>query len=213
MSEMTQEDPFENIGCELISELDQFDQTRHNFYDWLAELAVTLPDTSTYRQAASEFLDETAVAFTDMAISIHSSSDDVDAAKSGITELWLQDDNERVNMFRLLTTQDDTFESLGPDRTEEVVNDLYSNSGSEEELAENVFLVYRAFFGSDVQRFSDCLQEKRGMSLSPVLEENEPMIDISIDIATARKAILDVAKIAIGVSLGLMVTRRINRGK
>jgi hypothetical protein len=210
VSEIQQDqNPFENTGSMLLDALNRFDREREGLYDWLSSIAVEAPEAAEYHQATSELIDNTADAFTELALAVRISSSDIDDEKKQIEKLILQDDNERVELFSQLV-ECECFDALNEERAQEIVNDIYSESEDEKGLSEVIHTIYRANLAGDIQSFAGHVQEKHDQVEAITQSEivNETSIDMIISVPQLKKNALDIAKIALGASIALMASRK-----
>jgi hypothetical protein len=211
VSEIKQENPFEeNIGNEVIDALNVFDRERQGLYDWLSSVAVELPDVSEYNAETTELITATADAFASLAVAIHNASSDIDTEKMEIERLLQQDDNERTKLFSHLA-ECDCFDALDEERTEAVVSEIYEESEDNKTLYDTVHAVYREYLAGDVGSFAGHLQEKHSVTQSVETKQNETTIEIIMPTPNLRKHALDVAKIALGVTVGLMIHKKLQK--
>ncbi len=210
MSEQGQENPFEDIDIPVIEMLNKFDEERHGLYDWLSSVAVESPDVSEYQEATSELITSTAGAFRDLTVVIRRSSQDIDGEKAELEKLWQQDDNERVELLSQLVGHE-CFEALDGESVSQLVDDLYQESDDGKSLAENTYTVYRAYLAGDVELFAGHVQDKHDVVHGKNLDtkaQDSMKIEITMPEPGVRKHVLDVAKIALGATIAIVVARR-----
>lgn len=204
MSQIEQENSFENIGSHLIDMLNAYDQKRQTLYDSLATIAVEAPAVQEYQLATSNVISEVALAYTELAKSVRSSETRSEAQKIVLAQLWRQDDNERVELFASLV-ECNCFEAMTKEETEQAVEDIYSYSGDEDELAENMYEVYRAYLSVDVKKLAEHIEQKR------LSTQSESMFELTLDLKVIQKGVRSLATIALAASAGVLLTKQFRR--
>ena len=203
----SEELPFPETDCALIESINKFDERRGQLYDWLSSVAVDLPEVAEYHDATSQLITETAEVFVECFREVRRSSDNTDDAKDEIAKIWRTDDTERVKLFCSLVDCN-CFDPFDEERMEVVINDLYDSIESEADLDENTYEIFRAALSGDVEMFAQHIEQKR---------ENEPKVvsttEITIDLDNSKlaKHAVDIAKIALGVSLGIIMSKRLQK--
>lgn len=213
MSELQQDNPFEAIGSEVVNALNKFDESRKSLYLTLNDVAATTPDISTYHPVVSPKISEVAESFSGIATAMRTSGDDIDAVKESVTALWLDDDNERVGRFILLAGGDahtECFSCFGKDSVTEIVNDIVEASENDDDLHENLSAIFRASLAGDVEALARHVQARRAERIQSgeIEPEQEATTAIVVDLSRVQKHLVDVAKIAVGVTLGLTIFKR-----
>lgn len=204
MSEMQHRDPFDNLDSEHLRTLDEFDCLKSQFYDWLAVESVT-PSTLTYDSPElQEYTDDVSTAFVELAISCHDNAPDIDTAKSDITELWRQDETQRVQMF-IDTAANGDFVALTKEEIEQVVESIFTESEDESDLAQNIRQMYGGYLKGDVLNLVGCLEHQAEVSMAENDSEAYEEVLLDIDLIDAAKK---AASFMIVAGLGMIIGKK-----
>lgn len=87
------------LGPDVVDQINQFDNNRRGFYDWLTVQTITLPDLDAISDVVRRGMQVTAESFAISSLSIFDALDTSADAERLITQHWVSDDFERVVLF------------------------------------------------------------------------------------------------------------------
>ncbi len=207
MSELHESPSYDELGSDYLQSVDQFDTTRGHYYDWLAEIAVTLPQD--YRKISNLQINKVANCFTRAAMQSITAESDENLAKYDIAHLWKQDDSERVELFANTTNQT-VFSAISTEDMESVVDHLFTNSDTAQELVNNIHEVYRCYLSSDVATYLGFMEQMHGVTDQASTEKHIQLLEI--DIKKAKRA-ASIGAAMLGLTVALRLAYRVGRNQ
>lgn len=209
MSEMEKDHPFEHLDSDHLNALEDYDSTKSNFYDWLAGEAVTPTTLACENADLREYMDDLSTAFVELAVSCRIGTSDIDVTKKDIIELWRQDDNERIAMFKEIVP-DGQFLAATADEVEQTVGSIFAESEDDVDLAQNLRMMYHGSLVGDVMNFVGCLEyrDSGADEYTESEEKEEEKIILDIDLINASRYIRNAAGFVVAAGLGMIIGKK-----
>ena len=213
MSELGPElSSFDECESDLINALRNFDYERGSLYERMAKIAGLLTvggyrdltETEPSDRTTNEFVNDATDAFTSLVQQIRIGSDEPEAAKIDIAKLLRLDDNERVELFRELTENNEAFDLLDEETALDAIDSIYKKSENEVGFETNISGLYRGLLVDDIKIFANLL-ETRQAEMS--VQQDPQALTLILTIENVRE-VMKYTGLALGASIGYLLLRR-----
>lgn len=209
MSAGPEGDPFAETGSEMMVALTHFDQTRGELYDTISKEAVKPPLTIETKNHLGELADLTSESFGDLTTAILNIDDDLPTKVTDIRRIWLFDEAYRAKELRLLAGCKRHFGPPTPRQLNRVFRDMLRETTAIDDTVMEAKAMYQESLDVDLARLFGHWEKacRKGVSFEAL--EN---IEYEALLRGAGKQALDVSKIAAGVTIGLLITKKLGKG-
>lgn len=197
-------------GVKFISELGKFDTQRGDLYDRLLNLANGVDETIHEQEQALVSLRSVAEQLGGMLQAMFESGDSVDDIVESITEVMINDADERKSLLDDLLGEE-LIITFSREETSQALKQIIVTADSNEDAIERIVKTYHADLSADVSAFIERLIVGQDYTLHTHTEdqaESEQTFNIQKDF---KDHVLDIGKIAAGVTVALALDKLIRR--
>lgn len=208
MSAGAEGEPFAEIGIPTFNTLVDFDRARNDLYDTLTESAAkSLDIPADEREHLRDMTESVTESFSGVAKALLEIDDDLATKAVDLKCLWFGDEVERAVVLANLSGCGRHFRAPTIRQFNRIFKDLIRDVPTIDEMADEATSIFMESINTDVEDFFNHWDTrcKWGLSL------DMPNIDYEKYLKIAGKQALDVSKIAAGVGLGMLITRKFGK--
>jgi hypothetical protein len=169
--EQNQNQDSNEVQPKHIDALNSYDRDKKELFDYMSEIATNGFEEFDEGMSAA-YMHNTARSFAKAVTALREELVDIEDPEQILRQLWVADDNERVEFYRSLT-QDETFQFVAEDEMDDIVQEIYAESDSYAELEEQIMKNYKEYLRTDTNNLLGRLQRIYGVE-----DESESDIDL-----------------------------------
>lgn len=190
----------------------EFDEYRQSLYDGLADMVTKLHDENCAPGSVDLTVTLREQPLQDLFSEILRDTKDRDGAIDVIVGIFKSDSDERVNLLRKLLNDDECIQFFDKEQLRSLVENAF-DPATESTAVSNLVGLYQSDLSSDLDNFMQhliSLHEDKLLIQAPKPEMQEMTLEIN---KTPRDHAVDIAKIAAGVTIALVVDKLLRREK